>query len=95
MTPFSQLISAAQTYNSASLVPRPPPQLSLGTGATIQHVAAQTSSMPKHSEDHSKKHEKLEYKFARLKVSVPLQLESASLNKVLQRNFFYPNKVFF
>ena len=61
----------------------------------IQYVAAQTSSMPKHSEDHLKKHEKLEYKFARLKVLVPLQLESASLNKVPQRIFFYPNKVLF
>ena len=59
---------------------------------TIQHVAAQTPSMPKHSEDHLKKHEKLDYKFARLKVSVPLQLESASLNKVSQRNFFYPKQ---
>ena len=59
---------------------------------TIQHVAAQTFSMPKHSEDHLKKHEKLEYKFARLKVSVPLQLESASLNKVPQRNFFQPKQ---
>ena len=62
---------------------------------TIQHVAAQTPSVLKHSEDHLKKHEKLEYKFARLKVSVPLQLESAFLNKESQRNFFYPNKVLF
>ena len=61
----------------------------------IQHVAAQTPSVPKHSEDHLKKHEKLEYKFARLKVSVQFQLESASLNKESQRNFFYPNKVSF
>ena len=61
----------------------------------IQHVAAQTRLVLKHSEDHLKKHEKLEYKFARLKVSVPLQLESASLNKVSQRNISHLNKVSF
>ena len=55
---------------------------------TIQHVAAQTPSVPKHSEDQLKKHEKLEYMFARLKVSVRFQLESASINKESQRNFF-------
>ena len=78
-------MSANDTFHSLFLLRKP----------TIQHVAAQTSLMPKHSEDNLKKHEKLEYKFARLKVSVPLQLESASLNKVSQRNFFYPNKVLF
>ena len=41
------------------------------------------------------KHENLEYKFARLKVSVPLQLESASLNMGFQRNFSHLNKVSF
>ena len=78
-------MSANDTFHSLFLLRKP----------TIQHVAAQTPSVLKHSEDHLKKHEKLEYKFARLKVSVPLQLESASLNNVPQRIFFYPNKVLF
>ena len=78
-------MSANDTIHSLFLLRKP----------TIQHVAAQTPSVPKHSEDHLKKHEKLEYKFARLKVSVPLQLESASLNKVSQRSFSHLNKVSF
>ena len=77
-------MSANDTIHSLYLLHKP----------TIQHVAARTP-VPKHSEDHLKKHEKLEYKSARLKVSVPLQLESASLNKVSQRNFFHLNNVSF
>ena len=78
-------MSANDTIHSLYLLHKP----------IIQYVAAQTPSVPKHSEDHLKKHEKLEYKFARLKVSVPLQLESASLNMGFQRNFSHLNKVSF